>query len=101
MAEDGATRKPTPTKLAYRLARGIAKWTLAAVGSIALNDAVPPPPEDKDENDHLIDVEHHGLLTTAVDATRVPFCDQAHVDATAEGWAELWQDNHMYIEPHV
>jgi len=99
LAEDGATRVATPTKLAYRWGRGFVKWTPASVGSIALNDAVPQPPDDKDDTDQLLYVEHQGLMTTAADATRVPLCDQAHIDQTAGGWATPWQEKDMYIEP--
>ena len=60
---------------------------------------MPQTPDDKDDADQLLYVEHQGLMTTAADATRVPLCDQAHVDQTAEGWATLWQEEDMYIEP--
>ena len=71
----------------------------APVGSIQLNDVVPQEPNDKDAADQLLYVEHRGLLTTTADAARVPLCDQAHVDHTAESWATLWQEQDAYIEP--
>ena len=97
-ATEGSSRKPTPTKVAYRWVRGIAKWTPAPIGATMLNDAFPLPPDEANDDNNLY-VEHSGLLTNAVDPTLSPLCDQAFVDQTANAWAHLWQEKDMYIEP--
>ena len=99
-AEADTTRKPTPTKVAYRWVRGTAKWTPAPVGSASLNHAVPEP-SDKDNDDNELYVEHLGLQASALDSSLVPLCDQANVDVIANSWATLWQENDMYIEPQI
>ena len=63
-----------------------------------LNDAVHSPPDDGNDDNNLY-VEHNGLLTNAVDLTLSPLSDQAFVDQTANAWAELRQEEDMYIEP--
>ena len=93
-----SAREPTPTKVAYRWVRGIAKWTAASVGPTELNDVVPSLAEDTADDNNLY-AEHTGLLTNAVDPTFSPLNDQAFVDQTANTWADLWKELDMYIEP--
>ena len=92
-AESGSTKKPRPTKAAYRYVRGNEGWVSSPIANSSWNDAVQTedmerPGDDDREQGTFDDIAEYtpdeaNLLVT-------PLCDQASVDQQASTWSELW-----------
>ena len=85
----------TPTRAAYRLAKGTGGWTGSGIGSILYNESIPAGVRVHAPGDRKLqaDCGGDGLMYAG---GSVPLCDQAAVDAEAEKWAALWKEGGEY-----
>ena len=84
----------SPTKLAYRWARGLAGWQPGPVGNIEGNDAVPCDPCDGETEG-----EAEWQRTDKPESIKVPLADQAAVERQAKEWSDLLKVDEPYQLP--
>ena len=60
--EPGQTKKPRPTKAAYRYIRGSEGWTPSPIGKIEFQDGIPDDPQDNIPTTNLTDLSTTTLL---------------------------------------
>ena len=95
---DGRQRT-TPSRLAYRWARGVGGWQASPIGDDALHHGIPDV-DDIDDDGRILDQDEFITPSTRAEQEElVPLADQAAVDMQANDWAELWQEDVEYEHP--
>jgi hypothetical protein len=92
----GGAKDGKPTKLAYRWVRATTGWVKSAIGTSPHSQAIPDEElvGEFEENDGMPAVGIHEQPHTA------PLSDQAAVEEEATAWANLWQVELPYNQPH-
>ena len=87
-----------PTRLAYRWAKGLAGWQQSPIGSSDSNDWVPNigSEENPEACEQYLDEAFASNPAAQHMEVQTPLCDQAVVEAEADKWGQLWQENRSY-----
>ena len=87
------------SRLAFRWVKGVAGWTSSTLDADRYDDAVPEcAPGSK------LDLDGNTPVTAPAakpSESCGPASDQAQVEATAQGWAKLWNSDSVYLQPDL
>ena len=101
-AENGSSKKPRPTKAAYRYVRGNEGWVSSPVAQSSWNNAVQAEDDAQGDTNEIEQSTFDDIAEFTPDEANLlvaPLCDQASVDQQASTWGELWLTECEYKQP--